>query len=123
MERRVGFDKHHINFNRQEHDLRPESRAIRATPELIPLMDKSIHAELHRNCPPVPVIGHIALFRVLRNFEIEQGDTFQTLDNLCFSIEQSNKTPKAHRIERAMSDLTIDALRLQIPFIREGIAQ
>lgn len=114
-------DKHHIVHERQEHDLRLESRTIRATPELIPLMDRGWHNELHRQCPAVPALGRIAAFRVLREFDVERGDTFQTLDNLCFAIEESSKSPKAHRIERSVNDLVIDALRLQIPFIREGI--
>lgn len=116
-------DKHHIVHNRQEHDLRLESRTIRATPELIPLMDRPAHNELHRHCPAIPLLGHVAAFRTLRAFEVERGNTLQTLDNLCFAIEEANRSPKAHRIERAMGDLAIDALRLQIPFIKEGIIQ
>jgi hypothetical protein len=85
------------------------------------MMERGAHKELHRHCPAVPVLGHIALFRTLRAFEVERGDTFQTLDNLCFAIEEANNSPKAHQLERAMGDIAIDALRLQIPFLRQGI--
>lgn len=113
-------DVHHILFNRQEWTLRPDAESLREQTLLKPKMDREIHNELHRNCPPVPLLGYYALFRVHRDFEVGD-DTFETIDNLLGAIELANKSPKSHSIERSLGELTIQAIDLQRPYIREGI--
>ena len=113
-------DKHHILFNRQEWTLRPDAESLRETRTLMPLMDRSVHNELHKQCPPVPALGHIALYRVLREFT-PGGDVFSSIDNLLLAIESANKSPKAHRLERSLGHLTMQGIALQRPFIKEGL--
>lgn len=117
---RVRFDRHHINHGRLEHELRPESRMIRETPSLVPLMDRGIHTELHKHCPTVPVLGYHALMLVARDYN-PTDDTFESIDNLMLAIESAAKHPRAHELERRMADIVVESLELQRPFIRAGI--
>lgn len=113
-------DNHHILFNRQEWELRSESKLLRQTPSLIPRLDREVHEELHRACPAVPILGYYALFRTLRSFE-ESDDTLESVDSLMFAIEAAGNSPKAHPIERSIGELAVQAIDLQRPFIREGL--
>jgi len=114
-------DGHHIIHNRMEWSLRPEAKLIRDTPSLIVRMDRSDHDEIHRYCPPVPLLGYHALIRTLQTFE--QGETpLKTMDNLMYSIEIASKHPKAHEIEKQLANLAIWAIDLQRPFIA-GVLQ
>lgn len=118
----MNADSHHILFNRQEWTLRQDSERLRETKSLKPLMDRQVHNELHRNCPPVPALGHIALFRVARDFQ-PSNDTFESMDSLMLSIESAARSPKAHLIERELAALTVRAIDLQRPYIEDGIIQ
>lgn len=113
-------DIHHILFNRQEWTLRQDAESLREQPLLKPRMEREVHNELHRHCPPVPPLGYYALFRVRRDFEVG-SDVFSTMDNLLGAIETANKSPKSHAIERSLGELTMQAIDLQRPFIREGL--
>lgn len=113
-------DNHHILNNRIEWSARKESVQLRETPSLIPLLDRSVHEDLHRYCPAVPMLGVYALQHVARTFQ-PSSDTFQSIDNLMLAIERAADHPKAHQIERELAYIAIDAIDLQRPFIKEGI--
>ena len=113
-------DNHHILHYRREWDVRPEGQKIRATPSLIPRMERSVHNELHRECPPVPALGYHALQRVAHDF-IPKGDTREDIDRLILSIERAGNHPKTHAIERDMGQLTIQAIEMQKPFLEFGM--
>ncbi len=110
-------DRHHILFERLCWNNRPTARKLRATPMLIPLLDRDVHNELHRACPPVPVLGYYALERTFREFEC--GSTYlQTADNLLSAMQEASLNPRAHRIERDLCRLAIQAVDLQRPYIQ-----
>ena len=114
-------DGHHIIHNRAEWTLRPEAREIRETPELIPRIGRvAVHNEIHRVCPPLPLIGYHALVRTLSRFEVERGSTLETVDNLLMAMDYAAKSPKAHYIERAQITLAQWAIETQVPFLREA---
>lgn len=113
-------DRHHIVHNRLEWSSRPESSAIRETISLIPRMDRAAHDELHRNCPPIPLLGFHALQRTLSDFH-PTHDTFESMDALMKSMEYASHHPKAHPIEKQMALLAIQAVDLQRPYVRAGI--
>lgn len=114
-------DKHHILFNRQEWSLRKEARMLRNNPELIPLMDYDIHRELHKECPPVPLLSQHVLNLVMNGFKAVPGDTLATMGNLTTSIAEALESPHIHELEREMGGLTIRAIELQRPFVKEGL--
>lgn len=113
-------DRHHINYPRQEHSLRPQSLYIRESPSLIPLMERDAHTALHAECPAVPVLGYHALARIVRDFD-PSDDVFRSIDSLMTAIETSAAHPKAHELERKLAEIAVQSLELQRPFIRAGI--
>lgn len=114
------MDRHHILFPNREWSLRREGLYLREQETLKPVIDRDVHNELHRNCPPVPLLGYHALRRTMKLWE--PGETpLRSLANLTEAIDASTRTPRAHRLERELAYLTIQALDLQAPYISEGL--
>lgn len=113
-------DGHHILHHRQEWSLRPYARQLRETPSLIPRIDRDAHESLHANCPPVPLLGHYALMGTVARFQ-PTGDTLRDISGLQSAMEQATRSSRFHPIERDLAGLAIEALDLQIPFIKEGL--
>ena len=99
---------------------RPQAAQLRERPELIPTIDRSVHNELHRIAPPVPLLGYYALTRVLALYE-PQPNTIQSLDSLITSVDKAGNHRKAHRIERGIADLAIEALEIQRAILRGNV--
>lgn len=119
-EKQPGHDAHHILWDRASWTLRKEGAYLRDQPTLVPSIDRDVHNELHRNCPPVPLLGYHALRRTMKLWE--PGETpLRSLANLTEAIDASTRTPRAHRLERELAYLTIQALDLQAPYISEGL--
>lgn len=84
------------------------------------VMDESSHNELHRVAPPVPVPSFHVLQVIARRTDISLP-TLQAIDNLRFATEEAIRHPKCHEIERAMAGLMLDAIDVQVPFIKDAI--
>lgn len=109
-------DDHHILFNRQEWELRPEARELRQTPSLIMHIERPLHDEIHRICPAVPPLGSYALQHTVRLFE--PGSTVaESVDSLMMAIDKASRHYKAHRLERLQAELVLLALDFQRPYI------
>ena len=115
-------DEHHIINRKREWELRPEAYRIRAVKSLRPVIPRVIHNAIHAHTPPVPLLGYETLVQVQKNFR-PTSDTLETLDLLCDSIVEAGRHPRAHPIERELGELTIEALQLQVPFLREGLGE
>lgn len=111
------IDRHHLIHERVPWTSRPEARLLRETPSLVPRIDRELHNEIHRNCPPIPLLGYHALVRTLKAFE-PTTDTLDTMGRLQAAIELSGKHPKSHRIERELGDLAVQAIDLQKPYLK-----
>lgn len=122
MRRQPEQDAHHILHHRQEWTLRREAESLRESPPLVPRMNREAHNELHRDVPPVPLLGHYALLRTVRSYEPAYGDTMTSVDNLMFAIEEATRSPKAHQIEKDIAWLAINAIDLQRPYLRDDVA-
>lgn len=114
------INRHHIMFNRREHEARGEYMAIREMPGLIPPIDVEAHNELHANVSFVPTIGYYAAVRVLAEYNDSQ-DYLQNVDNLLFALDRAANAKKAKTIERDLCRLAIKAVDMQRPFIKEGL--
>lgn len=119
---RVKADKHHILHERVEWTARPQARSLRERPELVPTIDRDVHDEIHRIAPAVPLLGYYALSRVNGIYRPVRGDTIASLDNLLLAIEDAGKHPKAHRVERGIAGLAIEALETQRAILRGNVA-
>lgn len=114
------IDRHHILFHKREWELRKESKSIRENQLLIPYLDRDVHEELHRECPPVPNLDYFCLQSMRKHFR--QGrDTLGTMDNLMKAIEKGVDNNRFHELQIAMAMLSIEAIELQKPYIKEGI--
>lgn len=113
-------DKHHILHNKVEWSARPQSKKLRESPPLVPLIDRDVHNELHRIAPAVPLLGYYALNRVAALYE-PQPTTIGSIDNLLASILEASKHRKAHQVERGIADLAIQAIEIQRAILRGNI--
>jgi hypothetical protein len=109
-------DKHHVLHHKREWLIRPEARAIREHPSLIPLIPRELHTEIHANCPPVPPLGFQTLIRVARDW-YPQRTASASIDDLALTIERAASGRSVHDIERRMAELTIEAMMLQRPYL------
>lgn len=114
------IDRHHVLHYAKEWRLRPEARDIREHPSLIPALPREVHNSIHEHCPPVPLLGYHALKRVGRLW-VPNRDTLQSVDNLLFAIEEAHDDPRCHGIEKSLGFLSMQAIELQRPFLKEGL--
>lgn len=112
------FDTHHLCHYRNEWNARPEGKALRQT-MLAPDLYRGAHNLLHLMCPPVPVPNYQTLQYVLPRFNFEQ-DIYGKIDQYSRLVTERTRHPKMKPIERDMCELSVEAVRMQIPFIREG---
>lgn len=115
-------DAHHILHYRREWTLRPPAQKIRENHNLIPRIDRQAHVEIHRECPPVPLLGYHALQRTVKLWE-PAGGTIKSLDSLCSAIDASASNSLSHPLERELAYLTIEALELQRPFLVDALKE
>ena len=109
-------DRHHLIYDRVSWTSRPEARQLRENKGLIVSIPRIEHEQNHRQTTAVPLLGYYALRRTLNIFE--RGDTaIETVENLMTAIETTSRHPKAHEIERDLSQLAIRAIELQRDFL------
>lgn len=112
------IDRHHLLYEKSFWEAHTSTQRLRRTHSLIPRIDREVHEEIHDNCPPVPILGTYVMKRVGMLFE-PTDNTFQDIDLLCRAMDKATK--HSTTIERELAGLSIEALRLQIPFVREGL--
>lgn len=118
MGRAVSRDRHHAIHTRREWSARPSGLYLRNQPTLIKQIDRSVHVELHGNTPSVPVPDYNSLDRIARSFEPGKS-TNQSIDNLCFSIQDAIKHPKTYSADRQVMRASIEALQSQKPYLKD----
>lgn len=117
----VKRDRHHILHTGAEWNLRPESRALRETPQLIPTIDRDVHDEIHRQSPAVPLLSYYVMKRTVAIFS-PQGTTYETIDNLMSSIDEAGNHYKTHPLEKELAQLAIRTLEIQRDILRGNVA-
>lgn len=117
---KVKQDRHHILHTGAEWNLRPETRMLRETPQLVPVIERPIHDEIHRLSPAVPLLSYYVMKRTVSLFE-PQATTIETIDNLMMSIDGAGNHFRAHRIERDLAQLAIQTLEIQRDILRGNV--
>lgn len=87
---------------------------------MIALLDHETHDALHRACPGVPPLDVYMVQRV-KGLYVPHANPLVGIDRYSRAIETAMLHPRAHSIERQLAQLTLEAVRLQVPFIREGL--
>lgn len=116
-------DSHHVIHERVPWEVRPSGKFIRRIPALVPYILRDDHETIHRNCPPIPVLGYAALQLVANRMQDHRHeiDTFTALDHLKNSFEYAGRHHRAHPIERELAFLAIEAIETQEPYLRDAI--
>lgn len=111
-------DRHHLLFDSASWESRATSKLLRRDKSLIIPLERTVHEELHKEVALVPLLGHYAIQDVANTYK--PGKNYlHSVENLQRSIEQAGNKPKAHQLERDLGELTIYALDLQKPYLKE----
>ena len=114
-------DNHHACNFEKEWSVRPDALAIRENPSLIAHnMARSAHNLLHYMTAPVPVPGiHTLKFVAQR---LDSGlDVITGIDKYSTLVELSLRHPKTKCVDRRLGELSVEAMRAQIPYIVDGL--
>lgn len=112
-------DSHHLMHFRKEWIVRPQAEYIRDQ-MIAHGLARTAHNALHAECGAVPVPGYHTLQRVAR--QLKPGlDIYERIDDYCDLVEESNRHPRIKPLEIDLNNISIEALRLQIPFLIDGL--
>ena len=114
-------DNHHACSFEREWSVRPEAMAIRENTSLIAHnLARTAHNLLHYMTAPVPVPGIHTLNFVAHR--LENGlDVVSGIDRYSTLVELSLRNPKTKYVDRKLGELSVEAMRAQIPFIVDGL--
>ena len=107
-------DKHHLLSTRNAWNSTPVSKELRS--KYIYEIDRDTHQELHRDTPSVPLLGHVALFRVLNTIQPVR-EPRHDIDDLLFAIDKAVMRTSVHPVERDLGYLAMEVIELQRPYI------
>jgi hypothetical protein len=115
-----GFNRHHILHYNEYWRADRNNCKLRQAVGMIALMGVEEHTALHNACPaPPPLDIHIA--QRASGLYVPHTNPLIAIDNFRFAVDKALRHPRAHDIERNVAMLTIEAVTLQLPFIREGL--
>ena len=113
-------NRHHILHYNEYWRANKDNNKLRSKQGLIAPIEVAVHRELHRECPAPPPLDVFTAQRVNRLY-VPHPNPLQGIDNFRFAVEQAIRDPRSHDIERQVGMLAIEAVTLQLPFIREGL--
>lgn len=87
---------------------------------MIALMDIQTHDELHLACPAPPPLDIYMSQHVLSMYHPNQ-DPFKAIDSFRLAVDEAIKHPRTRDIERSIGLLAIEAVTMQIPYLKEGL--
>jgi hypothetical protein len=118
----MGSAKHHILFHKTLWKPTEQARSLRNQPLLIPRIDSEVHSALHREVSIVPLPDYNTLSRVQSDYRPFK-DHITAMNGLMIAIQENLRRPRVDHLQRALGELTIHAIELQIPYIIEGLVE
>ena len=115
---KVPKDDHHLFHERVRWNQYEAGRAIRES-TIVRGLGRAAHELLHTETAAVPVPGYHSLLRIAGQMESYYSDPSDGIDAYCTAVELANKHPKIKDIEVEINNLSIRALRAQLPYIQE----
>ena len=113
------YNDHHTAHNKGFWDGHLASRHIRENPSMIAHdLGVTAHNLLHKMTMPVPVPSIPTLQYVDRRL-YKGYDVFRGIDEYSRLVEESIKNPRARPLEIELADLSVRALREQIPYLKD----
>lgn len=113
-------NKHHILHYGEYWIANKNNRKIRQSLGMMALMEINAHRALHAACPAPPPLDPFTAQRTARLY-VPHPNPLIGVDNFRFAVEQAIRQPRTHDIESQTAMLAIEAVTLQLPFIREGL--
>jgi hypothetical protein len=86
-----------------------------------PPIEDEPHIQLHRDIATVPLLDQYTAQRVHSLFVPVEGDYIGTLYSLVRTIDVALRHHRTTELERGVGQLTMQALEMQVPYIREGL--
>ena len=116
----IETNRHHILHYDRYWCADRNNQKIRQSLGMIALMETDAHDALHDACPaPPPLDVHMSQ-RTSRLY-VPHPNPLIAVDNFRFAVEQAMRHPRTMDIERQVAMLTIEAVTLQLPFLRDGL--
>lgn len=114
-----GVRRHHLLFTKNTWNSQQPTMRLRQEPSLIVAMYDEPHQALHDEISTVPVLCHRSAQIVQQRFR-HHDDHFKAIDGLLRLIDETTRSYRAGEIERELGQVVINAISLQLPYIREG---
>lgn len=112
---------HHVLFEKRIWDAHEPNRELRRKSGLIVPMYSDEHDALHKEVTMVPVPNYRLGQAILSIYRDNPDDHIRSIENLIRAADQAIGHPRMKPIERALGELFIEAVELQLPFIRGGL--
>ena len=111
---------HHVIHHSKQWESGEDTKWVRRRNGLIVPTPDYIHREIHKNVPGVPLIDIFMARRVRAIMAKGNIDTpLEAIDTFCFAVEEAMQHPKTYDTERSVGKAAIEAVRLQLPYIRD----
>lgn len=115
-ERRDYFDVHEPHFEKARFEADVSGVALRRIVRV--RTPRSLHDELHANCEPVPVPDHNSLEYIVKRMG-HPRDVVDGVEIYSRLAEEAAKKPYVTDIQQTLLGLSVDAVRQQIPYLRQ----
>jgi hypothetical protein len=113
-------NRHHIAHYDSYWCANQHNMMIRQSLGMIALMAVDPHNALHRDCPAPPPLDPYTAQRV-SGLYVPHPNPLVGIDNFRFAVEKAIRHRKTKDIEKQIGLLTIEAVTLQLPYIRDGL--
>ena len=111
-------DDHHLFHERVRWEQYEAAKAIRES-TIARGLGRSAHELLHAETAAVPVPNYHSLLRIAGQMESYYQNPLEGIDDYTRAVDMANKHPKIKDIEVEINNLSILALRAQIPYLKD----
>ena len=111
-------DDHHLFHERVRWEQYEAGKAIRES-TIARGLGRSAHELLHAETAAVPVPNYHSLLRIAGQMESYYQNPLEGIDDYTRAVDMANKHPRAKDIEKEVNNLSVRALRAQIPYLKE----
>ena len=115
---KVTKDDHHLFHERVRWEQYEAGKTIRES-TIARGLGRSAHELLHAETAAVPVPSYYSLIRIANEMDRHYNNPLKGVDDYSFAVELANKHPKVKDIEKEVNNLSVRALRAQIPYLKE----
>ena len=115
---KVTKDDHHLFHERVRWNQYEAGRAIRES-TIARGLGRAAHELLHAETAAVPVPSYHSLIRIASEMDKHYQNPLKGVDDYSFAVELANKHPKVKDVEIELNNLSVRALRAQLPYLSD----